>query len=95
MRPGRGPRRFMLGGHFISWAEFADILDEMKTYFDAPQHWFTEKVMDGEWFGEDLMFCLRAASLGHPVLAHSGVRLTHYKEIGLTFPAPDEPEENS
>ncbi len=29
MRPGRGPRRFMLGGHFIGWAEFADILDEM------------------------------------------------------------------
>ena len=29
MRPGRGPRRFMLGGHFIRWGEMADILDEM------------------------------------------------------------------
>ncbi|CCM66026.1 MAG: NAD-dependent epimerase/dehydratase family protein [Candidatus Microthrix sp.] len=29
MRPGRGPRRFMLGGHFVRWGELADILDEM------------------------------------------------------------------
>lgn len=29
MQPGRGPRRFMIGGHFVSWAELADILDEM------------------------------------------------------------------
>ncbi|MEZ5372869.1 MAG: NAD-dependent epimerase/dehydratase family protein [Microthrixaceae bacterium] len=29
MRPGRGPRRFMLGGHFVGWSELADILDEM------------------------------------------------------------------
>jgi nucleoside-diphosphate-sugar epimerase len=29
MQPGRGPRRFLLGGHFMSWAELADILDEM------------------------------------------------------------------
>ncbi|MEZ5382833.1 MAG: NAD-dependent epimerase/dehydratase family protein [Microthrixaceae bacterium] len=29
MQPGRGPRRFLLGGHFMSWAELADVLDEM------------------------------------------------------------------
>jgi len=60
-------------------------LDEFTEHFHEPQAWFYEGVIDGEWFGEDLIFCLRAKSLGHPVLAHPRVRLTHYKEIGLAF----------
>lgn len=27
MEPGHGPRRFMVGGHFVTWPEFADICD--------------------------------------------------------------------
>ncbi|MEU8267593.1 NAD-dependent epimerase/dehydratase family protein [Sphaerisporangium sp. NPDC049002] len=27
--PGRGPRRFLLGGHFLRWAELADVCDEV------------------------------------------------------------------
>ncbi len=29
LEPNRGPRRFMAGGHFISWPEFADICDKV------------------------------------------------------------------
>ena len=67
-------------------------LEHVAANHPTPQDWFTEEVVDGEWFGEDLMFCLRAKALGHPILAHSGVRLTHYKEIGLSFPSPDPKE---
>ncbi|OUC83521.1 NAD-dependent epimerase/dehydratase family protein [Streptosporangium minutum] len=28
LEPGRGPRRFMLGGHHLTWAELADACDE-------------------------------------------------------------------
>lgn len=68
-----------------------DILDHFATEFSAPQEWFYEGVANaeqGEWLGEDLFFCLRAKSLGHPVFAHSGVRLTHYKEAGFTLAPP-------
>ncbi len=62
-----------------------DILDHFTEVFEAPQQWFYEGVINGQWFGEDLIFCLRAKSLGHPVFAHPRVRLTHYKEVGLAF----------
>lgn len=39
----------------------------------------------GVWFGEDIFFCFRAAQLGHPILLHRGVRLVHYKDLGLSF----------
>jgi len=29
LEPGRGPRRFMAGGHFASWPEFADLCDTL------------------------------------------------------------------
>ena len=73
-----------------------DILDNFRGHFDEPQVWFYEGAINGQWFGEDLIFCLRAKSLGHPVFAHPRVRLTHYKEVGLAFdplPALVTPEE--
>lgn len=62
-----------------------DMLTDFPEHFDSPQQWFAEIPVDGTWFGEDLIFCMRAASLGYPVLLHPGVRLTHYKDIGLVF----------
>ncbi|MBG0826446.1 NAD-dependent epimerase/dehydratase family protein [Planomonospora sp. ID67723] len=29
LEPGRGARRFMLGGHFLTWAQLADVCDEV------------------------------------------------------------------
>ncbi|GAA0385377.1 oxidoreductase [Acrocarpospora corrugata] len=29
MSPGQGPRRYMLGGHFLTWAQVADLCDEV------------------------------------------------------------------
>lgn len=65
-------------------------IEHFTEHFEEPQVWFYEGAINGNWMGEDLIFCLRAKSLGHPVLAHPRVRLTHYKEVGLAFdPSPD------
>lgn len=66
------------------------ILEEMAGHFPEPQPWYYEGPMkmgdgSGVWFGEDLWFCFRAAALGHPILLHRGVKLVHYKDIGLAF----------
>lgn len=29
LEPGLGPRRFMLGGHYLTWAQLADVCDEV------------------------------------------------------------------
>ncbi|MFI6511714.1 NAD-dependent epimerase/dehydratase family protein [Streptosporangium sp. NPDC050855] len=29
LEPGRGPRRFMLGGHYLTWSQLADVCDEV------------------------------------------------------------------
>lgn len=29
MAPGMGPRRYMLGGHFVTWAEYVNLCDEV------------------------------------------------------------------
>ncbi len=29
LEPGRGPRRYMAGGRFLTWDEFADVIDEV------------------------------------------------------------------
>ena len=33
--------------------------------------------------GEDISFCIRASSLGFPILVHAGARTTHFKNIWL------------
>lgn len=63
--------------------------------YHRSQQWFAclveENTVTDEtvWYGEDLMFCKRAAALGHPILLHRGVQLTHFKMMGLKYePCP-------
>ena len=46
-----------------------------------PYPWFAEGVHgpNGEPWGEDIVFCLRALQLGIPVWVHTGVKLGHVK----------------
>ena len=41
--------------------------------------WFWDGAINGEWVGEDLLFCRRAKQLGFPIYAHTGVILPHSK----------------
>jgi len=38
---------------------------------------------DGERFGEDISFCIRAGAAGFPVFIHTGVRTSHLKNLWL------------
>lgn len=55
------------------------LLDKMLVEFGNPTPWFAEEIVNGVHVGEDMMFCLRADSLGFPPLAHPGVSISHYK----------------
>jgi len=59
-------------------------------HWGQPSPWFFEpNLPDGQGgathFGEDLGFCIRAATLGYPIYLHGGVRLTHYKTGPVTI----------
>ena len=50
-----------------------------------PYPWFTEGLIgkDGEPYGEDIAFCLKAFHLGIPVHVHTGIQLGHVKSFIL------------
>lgn len=67
-----------------------ELLDDFAEKYHKPQPWFAELVDvldDGTpvHMGEDLTFCARAAALGYPIWLHQGVRLVHYKTVGLAY----------
>jgi hypothetical protein len=71
------------------------VIEAFPHYYDPPQPWFAEltllppdiaDVTAGIHLGEDMTFCLRANALGVPVHIHPGVRLIHYKKLGITLP---------
>jgi len=50
---------------------------------DRAAPWFRESVIGAALVGEDLTFCLRAATAGIPVHVHTGVRVGHIKTTML------------
>jgi Glycosyltransferase like family 2 len=59
-----------------------------KTDPDHDGLWFAEIVADGNLFGEDFSFCMRACRAGIPVRVHTGVQVGHTKSavIGTVSP---------
>jgi hypothetical protein len=45
--------------------------------------WFVDGAINGRWFGEDLLFSKRLASLGIPIHAHTGAICAHNKTFWL------------
>ena len=45
--------------------------------------WFMDGPIGGRWFGEDLLFSKRLASLGIPLHCHTGAILAHKKDFWL------------
>jgi hypothetical protein len=64
-----------------------EVIDVLQAIHGDPQPWFSEPVIDGIHFGEDLAFCIRAKDAGFGVYAHRGVEVCHYKTT-LVGPAP-------
>lgn len=46
--------------------------------------WFNDGPINGQWFGEDLIFCRRVKDAGFPIFAHTGAQLPHRKRFWLT-----------
>jgi len=59
------------------------VLEKMREHTTEHQGqdwcWFWDGAINGEWVGEDLLFCRRAKQLGFPIYAHTGVILPHLK----------------
>jgi hypothetical protein len=48
-------------------------------------HWYDRITSpDGEQYGEDVSFCIRAGAAGFPVHVHTGVKTTHLKHLWLS-----------
>lgn len=57
---------------------------KMAAKYPEPAPWFAETIYKGYEFGEDITFCLRAASCDIPVYVHTGVKLGHIKPQIIT-----------
>lgn len=57
------------------------LLDQMTALFDPPCPWFAEVAFAGSQMGEDVTFCQRAVSLGHPVYVDTDNRIAHHKTV--------------
>lgn len=63
------------------------VLEKMRETADANQGtdwcWFWDGPVDGNWIGEDLLFCRRIRALGFPIYVNTGAILPHQKSYWL------------
>ena len=63
------------------------VLEKMRKTADKNQGtdwcWFWDGPVDGNWIGEDLLFCRRIRALGFPIYVNTGAILPHQKSYWL------------
>lgn len=63
------------------------VLEKMRETADKNQGsdwcWFWDGPVDGNWIGEDLLFCRRIRALGFPIYVNTGAVLPHQKSYWL------------
>ena len=63
------------------------VLEKMRETADVNQGtdwcWFWDGPVDGNWIGEDLLFCRRIKALGFPIYVNTGAILPHQKSYWL------------
>lgn len=61
------------------------LIDVMVEVYGYPMPWFICQCLQetNQWYGEDYMFCLRAAALGYTTYAVPSVRVGHNKVVQL------------
>lgn len=64
------------------------VLEAMREHASADEGkdwcWFVDGPVNGQWVGEDIAFCMRAALHGFPLHADTGAVLPHRKRYWLT-----------
>ena len=63
------------------------VLEKMRETADVNQGtdwcWFWDGPVDGNWIGEDLLFCRRIRALGFPIYVNTGAILPHQKSYWI------------
>jgi len=89
--PNQGPLRFMAGGHFVSWPQFADICDEV-TGRRARRISLPPPVLHG--VGRLLDLAKRVVPFEYPLTHEASLMMTHFvpcdsrstvERLGITF----------
>lgn len=75
VEPGRGPRRFMAGGHFMSWPEFADLCDTL-TNRRTPRFAIPAPLLRG--IGRLLDAAKRIVPINYPLSYEAAVFVTRF-----------------
>ena len=65
------------------------VLTAMYEQYGPHQPWFAELVLTSVWTGEDLMFCLRAKTMGYSIMADIRTNLTHDKRCQYSVWKPE------
>lgn len=61
------------------------VIEQIAGDMEERGRWFDRiKGTDGELLGEDISYCVRVASYGHPLYVHTGVKTNHLKELWVT-----------
>ena len=61
------------------------VVEEIAADIPTRGKWFDRiRGTDGDLLGEDVSYCVRVASYGHPLYVHTGVRTNHLKELWVT-----------
>ena len=55
------------------------VFERMAEEYSEPWQWFQETTLNGNSVGEDMTFCLRARSLGFPIVVDTSIRFGHVK----------------
>lgn len=61
------------------------LIENMVDVYGWPMPWFICQCLEKtkQWYGEDYMFCLRAAAIGVPTFAVPAVKLGHTKDLQM------------
>ncbi len=59
------------------------VYETMHERIGEPVPWFAESIYKGAEFGEDWTFCLRAGSMGYPIIVNTNAKVGHQKPITM------------
>ncbi len=70
------------------------VIEQIAADADTRGWWFDRiRGTDGELLGEDISYCVRVASYGHPLYVHTGIQTNHLKELWVSEQVFDDQQE--
>jgi len=60
------------------------VFEKMAESYPGPHSWFDRKIINGEEWSEDIVFCARANTCGFPLIVDTSIKTSHKKDHYLT-----------